>query len=50
MKAIRAENEAAGRALSSAGDVEALRVWSDRIIQEIETWIGFALAGREITA
>jgi hypothetical protein len=49
-KAMRAENEAAGRAVFGADDVEALRVWSDRIIQEIETRTGFVLEGREITA
>ncbi|WP_213768646.1 hypothetical protein [Caballeronia sp. dw_19] len=49
-KAMRAENEAAGRAVFGAEDVEALQVWSDRIIQEIETRTGFVLEGREITA
>jgi hypothetical protein len=45
-KAMRAENEAAGRAVFGAEDVEALQVWSDRIIQEIETRTGFVLEGR----
>jgi hypothetical protein len=43
---MRAENEAAGRAVFGAEDVEALQVWSDRIIQEIETRTGFVLEGR----
>ena len=49
-QAMRAENEAAGRAVFGAEDVEALQAWSDRIIQEIETRTGFVLEGREITA
>lgn len=49
-KAMRAENEAAGRAVFGADDMEALQVWSDRIIQEIESQTGFVLEGREITA
>ena len=49
-KAMRAENEAAGRAIFAADDVDALQVWSDRIIQEIESRTGFVLEGREITA
>ena len=49
-QAMRAENEAAGRAVFGAEDVEALQAWSDRIIQEIETRTGFVLEGQEITA
>lgn len=50
-KAMRAENEAASRAVFGADDVDALQVWSDRIIQEIESRTGFVvLEGREITA
>ncbi|WP_129958698.1 hypothetical protein [Paraburkholderia sp. UYCP14C] len=48
--AMQAENEAAGRAVFSADAVQALQVWSDRIIQEIETRTGFILEGQEITA
>jgi hypothetical protein len=47
---MRAENEAAGRAVFGADDMEALQVWSDRIIQEIEFQTGFVLEGRKITA
>jgi len=47
---MRAENEAAGRAIFAADDVDALQVWSDRIIQEIESRTGFILEGRKITA
>jgi hypothetical protein len=46
---MRAENEAAGRAVFCADDVEALQGWSDRIIQEIETRTGFILEGQQIT-
>jgi len=49
-KAMQAENEAAGRAVFCCSGVEALQVWSDRIIQEIEIRTGFVLEGREITA
>lgn len=49
-KAMQAENEAAGRAVFGSGDVKALQVWSDRIIQEIETRTGFVLEGDKITA
>jgi hypothetical protein len=48
-KAMQAENEATGRAVFGSGDVEALQVWSDRIIQEIEIRTGFVLEGGEIT-
>ncbi|CAN5129448.1 hypothetical protein BH10PSE10_BH10PSE10_13870 [soil metagenome] len=48
--AMQAENEAAGFVRFSAGDVDALQVWSDRIIEEIETRTGFVLEGPEITA
>lgn len=48
-KAMQAENEAAGRAVFGSGDVDALQVWSDRIIQEIETRTGFVLEGAKIT-
>jgi hypothetical protein len=48
--AMRAENEAAGRAVFCADDVEALQVWSDRIIHEIEIRTGFILEGQQITA
>ncbi|CAE6824971.1 hypothetical protein R69888_06291 [Paraburkholderia haematera] len=49
-EAMRAENEAAGRAVFGADDVEALQVWSDRIVQEIETRTGFVVEGRQISA
>ncbi|MFT4439416.1 hypothetical protein [Caballeronia sp. 15715] len=49
-KAMRAENEAAGRTVFDGDDVDALQAWSDRIIQEIESRTGFILEGREITA
>jgi hypothetical protein len=48
-KAMQAENEAAGCAVFGSSDVEALQVWSDRIIQEIETRTGFVLEGDKIT-
>lgn len=48
-KAMQAENEAAGRAVFVSGAIEALQVWSDRIIQEIETRTGFVLEGGKIT-
>ncbi|WP_414441216.1 hypothetical protein [Burkholderia sp. 22PA0106] len=48
-RAMQAENEAAGRVVFGSGDLEALQVWSDRIIQEIETRTGFVLEGGEIT-
>lgn len=48
-KAMQAENEAAGRTMFDSDDVEALQVWSDRIIQEIEIRTGFILEGGEIT-
>jgi len=49
-KAMQAENEAAGRVVFGSDDLEALQVWSDRIIQEIETRTGFVLEGDKITA
>ncbi|QBR02178.1 hypothetical protein [Paraburkholderia pallida] len=49
-QAMRAENEAAGRAVFGDGDVQALQAWSDRIIQEIEIRTGFILEGGEVTA
>jgi hypothetical protein len=48
-QAMRAVNEAAGRTQFCADDVKALHVWSDRIIEEVETRTGFILAGSEIT-
>ena len=48
--AMRAENDAAGRAVFGADDVAALQVWSDRIIQEIESRTAFIVEGRDITA
>ena len=47
-KAMQAENAAAGRTVFRPGDVEALQVWSDRIIQEIEARTSFVLEGGEI--
>jgi hypothetical protein len=49
-EAMRAENEAAGRAVFGADAIEAMRAWSDRIILEIETRTGFILEGPEIDA
>ncbi|WP_154677912.1 hypothetical protein [Paraburkholderia nodosa] len=48
-KAMQAENKAAGCAVFASGDVDALQVWSDRIIQEIEIRTGFVLEGEAIT-
>ncbi|PQV49754.1 hypothetical protein B0G83_10642 [Paraburkholderia sp. BL21I4N1] len=49
-KAMQAENETAGRTVFDSGDMKALQVWSDRIVQEIETRTGFVLEGDKITA
>ncbi|NPT41664.1 hypothetical protein GNZ12_10085 [Paraburkholderia sp. 1N] len=54
-QALQAENEAAFRGapprrVFAAHDIEALHVWSDRIIHEIERRTGFILQGAEITA
>jgi hypothetical protein len=46
---MQAENEAMERTVFGSGDVEALQVCSDRIIQEIEIRTGFVLERREIT-
>ncbi|MFM0206669.1 hypothetical protein PQQ96_04615 [Paraburkholderia sediminicola] len=50
-----AENEAASRSAASrmlfaVDDIDALHVWSDRIIHEIERRTGFILQAAEITA
>jgi hypothetical protein len=50
MRAMRAENEVAGRAIFAVDDVQALQSWSDRIIHELEARTGFILEGRDITA
>ena len=42
-QAMQAENEAAGRDVFGADDMFASQVWSDRIIQEVETRTGFIL-------
>jgi hypothetical protein len=49
-QAMQAENAAAGRDKFRPADIEALLVWSDRIVEEIETRTGFILEGPEITA
>jgi len=54
-QALQAENEAASRGAAphmvfAADDIEALRVWSDRIIHEIERRTGFILQGGNVTA
>ncbi|MCI0150176.1 hypothetical protein KNO81_30295 [Paraburkholderia sediminicola] len=49
-EAMRAENDAAGRAVFGAADMQSVQTWSDRIIHEIETRTGFILEGREVTA
>ena len=49
-QAMQAENEVAGRDVFGADDMLALQVWSDRIIQEVETRTGFILQAHEITA
>jgi hypothetical protein len=54
-QALQAENEAASRGapphmVFAADDIEALHVWSDRIIHEIERRTGFILQGAEVTA
>lgn len=46
---MQAQNEAAGCEVFRSDDVNALRAWSDRIIQEIEIRTGFVLNGRQIT-
>ncbi|WP_143325696.1 hypothetical protein [Caballeronia sordidicola] len=48
--AMQAQNEAAGRRIFRAGEMDALQVWSDWIIQEIESRTKFVLVGQEITA
>lgn len=48
-KAMQAQNEATGRVVFRSADIEALQVWSDRIIQEIETRTGCILEGDKIT-
>jgi hypothetical protein len=49
-QALQAENEAAARAVFAADDMQALHVWSDRIIHEIGHRTGFMLQGAELTA
>jgi hypothetical protein len=46
--AMQAQNEAAGCEVFRSDDVNALRAWSDRMIQEIEIRTGFVLNGSEI--
>ncbi|CAB3742431.1 hypothetical protein LMG27174_06864 [Paraburkholderia rhynchosiae] len=36
-KAMQAENDAPGRAVFDADDMQSVQTWSDRIIHEIET-------------
>lgn len=48
-KPMQAENKASGWTVFDSDDVEALQVWSDRIIQEIEIRTGFVLEERDIT-
>jgi hypothetical protein len=50
LRAMQAENEAAGRATFRGEDISALQTWSDRIIQELEARTGFILEGQAITA
>jgi hypothetical protein len=49
-RAMQAENEAGRRTKFRVDDIKALQMWSDRIIEEIETHTGFILEGPEITA
>lgn len=49
-QAMQAENDAARRVMFGADDMQALQVWSDRIIQEIGNRTGFVVEGCEITA
>ena len=49
-QALHAENEATARMVFAANDIEALHVWSDRIVHEIERRTGFILQGAEVTA
>lgn len=47
--AMQAQNEAAGFNVFRSDDVNALRAWSDRIIQQIEIRTDFVLDAGEIT-
>jgi hypothetical protein len=49
-RAMRAENEAAGRVVFRNEDISALQTWSDRIIHEVEARTGTVLEGQAITA
>jgi hypothetical protein len=49
-RALQAQNEAAGRTLFAADDIDALHSWSDRIIAEIGQRTGYMLEGTAITA
>jgi hypothetical protein len=48
--AMQAENKVAERVVFRTDDVDALKAWSDRIIQEIETRTSFLLVGPAISA
>lgn len=49
-QALQAENAAASRTIFTADSIEALHVWSDRIIHEIGHRTGFILEGADVTA
>ena len=50
IKAMQAENDAAGRTIFGGDDLQAVQSWSDRIIHEVAARTGFILEGRDVTA
>jgi hypothetical protein len=50
MRAMRAENDVAGRTIFGGEDLQAPQSWSDRIIHEVEARTGFILEGHDVTA
>jgi hypothetical protein len=49
-EAMRAQNDATGKAIFDVADIGACVAWSDRIVLEIESRTPTLLTGREITA